>query len=191
MAGSNPQPGAPDNRLTVARADDAVLVEVIGLGSMYLAPTLQAFVESELRAGFVNFVVDLKNCRGMDSTFMGTFIGLSAMVKKRFGWFYLVNVSDENLRLLKMLGVIHLVSIYQGAFPVVEGKSTTLYPTNDPYARQKQIHSAHRLLLDADPQNRERFGPFIKALEEEMADVPTILPPPESDDANPGKSRGK
>ncbi len=191
MTGSNSHPGASDNWLNVARADEAVLIEVVGLGNMFLAPTLQSFVESELRAGFVNFVVDLKKCRGMDSTFMGTFIGLSTMVKKRYGWFCLVNVGDENLRLLKMLGVIHLVSIHEGAVPVVAGKSTSLHPTNDPYARQKQIHSAHRLLLDADPQNQERFGAFIKALEEEMSDVPTILPPSEPDDAAPGKSRGK
>ncbi|MCC8166899.1 MAG: hypothetical protein LIQ31_12285, partial [Planctomycetes bacterium] len=51
------------------------------------------------------------------------------------------------------------------------------YPTTDPYARQKQIHSAHKLLLDADPENVKRFGPFIKALEAEMAEIPTIVPP--------------
>ena len=177
MTGSTLKPGRSDNRLDVARADEAVLIEVVGIGNMFLAPTLQSFVESEVHEGFVNFVVDLKECSGMDSTFMGTFIGLSAMIKKRLGWFCLVNVADENLRLLKMLGVIHLVSIHPHAFPVVEGKYTSLYPTSDPYARERQIRSAHRLLLDADPKNRERFGPFIKALEEEMADAPIILPP--------------
>lgn len=191
MTGPTPQSGASDNRLDVARADEAVLIEVVGLGNMFLAPSLQAFVESELRAGFVNFVIDLKKCRGMDSTFMGTFIELSAMVKKRIGWFCLVNAADENLRLLKMLGIIHLVTIHKGAFPAFEGKVTSLYPTNDPYARQKQIHSAHRLLLDADPRNRERFGPFIKALEEEMADIPIILPPSDPDAPVPGKSQKK
>lgn len=188
MNNANSQPGPADNRLNVARADDAVLVEVIGLGSMFLAPTLQAFVESELRAGFLNFIIDLKKCGGMDSTFMGTFIGLSLAVKKRAGWFCLVNVSEENHRLLNMLGVLHMVSIHQGSFPVVEGKSTSLYPTSDPYARQKQIHSAHRLLIDADPMNQERFGPFIKALEEEMSDIPTILPPPAPDAPSSEKS---
>ena len=176
MPGPTPHPGAA-NRLQVSRAEDAVLVQVFGLGNMFLAPTLQALVESELNSGFLSFVVDLKHCDGMDSTFMGTFIGLSTQVKRNFGWFCLVNVSDENMRLLKMLGVLHMVSIHEGDFPVAEKGSTTLYPTNDPYARQKQIHSAHRLLLDADPENEKRFGPFIRALEAEMADVPTILPP--------------
>jgi hypothetical protein len=54
--------------------------------------------------------------------------------------------------------------------------------------RQKQIHSAHKLLLDADPENEKRFGPFIKALEAEMADVPTILPPAKDKDKSRGKS---
>ena len=185
MVGSTPQPGA-GNHLRVSRAEDAVLIQVVGLGNMFLAPTLQALVESELRAGFRNFVVDLQKCSGMDSTFMGTFIGLSTQVKNSYGWFCLVHVSEENMRLLKMLGVLHMVSIHDGEFPMADGEATVLQPTNDPYVRQKQIHSAHRLLLDADPENEKRFGPFIKALEAEMTDVPIILPPGEQ-----GGSKGK
>ncbi len=188
MPGSNPQAGA-GNRIKVSRADDAVLVQVIGLGNMFLAPTLHALVESELRTGFFNFVIDLKQCEGMDSTFMGTFIGLSTQVKRNFGWFCLVNVSDENMRLLKMLGVLHMVSVHAGDFPVDETHSSTLlYPTTDPYARQKQIHSAHKQLLAADPENEKRFGPFIRALEAEMGELPTILPPGDADDCA-GKSK--
>lgn len=182
MAGSTPQPGG-GNRLCVYRAEDAVLVQVVGLGNMFLAPTLHAFVESELKAGFSSFVIDLEQCTGMDSTFMGTFIGLSAEVKRNFGWFCLVNVSDDNMRLLQMLGVLHMVSVHEGEFPPAAGEYTTLFPTNDPYVRQKQIHSAHRLLMDSHPENEKRFGPFIKALEAEMNDVPTILPPKEEGDS--------
>lgn len=189
MAGSTPHPGA-DNRLQVSRAEDAVHVQVIGLGNMFLAPTMQALVESELKAGFTNFVVDLKLCTGMDSTFMGTFIGLSTQVKNNFGWFCLVNVATENMRLLKMLGVLHMVSIHEGEFPSADGETTMLYPTNDPYVRQRQIHSAHRLLLDADPENEKRFGPFIKALEQEMGEIPTIVPPSDHDD-NSGHEKQK
>ncbi len=179
MPVSPPQPNR-DNRLTVARIDDAVLVQVHGLGNMFLAPTLQSFVESELHSGFLNFIVDLRDCQGMDSTFMGTFIGLSTKVRQKFGWFCLVNVSDENRRLLKMLGVIHLVSVHEDDFPTNPGETKVLYPTTDPYARQKQIHSAHSLLVQASPENQERFAPFLKALEAELADVPTILPPDEN-----------
>ncbi len=186
MSGSNPQPGGADNRLSVARVEDAVLVQVYGLGNMFLAPTLQSFVESELHTGFLNFIVDLKNCQGMDSTFMGTFIGLSTQVRKKFGWFCLVNVSEENRRLLKMLGVLHMVSIHDGEFPADPKESKTLYPTTDPYARQKQIHSAHSLLVESNPENQARFGPFLKALEAELADVPTIVPP--EDNGEPGKT---
>lgn len=185
MAGASSPPPSQPNRLAVSRADEAVLVQVFGLGNMFLAPTLQAFIESEITAGFRNFVIDLKNCNGMDSTFMGTFIGLSTTVKKNFGWFCLVNVSEENARLLKMLGVIHMVSIHTGEFPVPEGPTTHLYATTDPYARLKQIQSAHKLLINADPANEERFGPFIRAMEADLNDLPTILPPTNHNDDEP------
>jgi anti-anti-sigma factor len=135
---------------------------------MYLAPSLCTFVEAELQAGFRMFVVDLRHCRGMDSTFMGTFIGLAHKIREKGGWFGLVNVSPENLRLLKMLGVVHLVPVHPGDFPLAEGKTTLIFPTGDLQARKSQIHSAHLLLMDADTENRNRFGSFIRALEEEM-----------------------
>ena len=184
MSGSLPQPPAGGNCLKVTRADDAVLVQVHGLGNLHLAPTLQTFIEAEIGSGLMHFVVDLHYCLGLDSTFMGTFIGLSRLIKNRFGWFCLVNVSDDNRRLLKMLGIINMVSINDVPFPMPKGELTVLNPTNDPYVRQKQIHEAHKLLMDADPANKERFGPFIQALEDELADIPKILPP------NPGK-KGK
>ena len=184
MGGSFPQSPAGGNCLKVTRAGDAVLVQVHGLGNMHLAPTLQTFIESEIASGLMHFVIDLHHCLGLDSTFMGTFIGLSRLIKNKFGWFCLVNVSDDNRRLLKMLGIINMVSINDAPFPMPKGELTVLNPTNDPYVRQKQIHEAHKLLMDADPANKERFGPFIQALEDELADIPKILPP------NPGK-KGK
>lgn len=185
MAGSTPKPGA-GNCLRVSRAEDAVLIQVIGLGNMLLAPTLQALVESELRSGHRNFIVDLRDCCGMDSTFMGTFIGLSTLVKNAYGWFCLVHVSDENMRLLKMLGVLHMVNVHEGKLPLPEGTPTVLQPTSDPYVRLKQIDSAHRNLVDANPENRKLFGPFIDEINRAMSPVPTILPPGEPG----GESRG-
>lgn len=167
MSGSIPQNG-PGNALSVSRAKDAVLIQILGLGNMFLAPTLQSFVESELKMGLRNFIIDMQKCEGMDSTFMGTFIGLSMKVKSAEGWFCLVNISEANMRLLKMLGVLHMVSIHEGEFPEPTGKATLLYPTRDPQVRQNQIYTAHRLLIDADPENEKIFGPFVKALEAEL-----------------------
>lgn len=184
MSGSLPKTGGAGNRLSVSRAEDAVVIQVHGLGNMFLAPTLISFVTSEVKAGFRSFVVDLRYCDGMDSTFMGSFIELTGNVQDAGGWFCLVNVSRENARLLKMLGVLHMVPIHDGDFAMPEAKATTLDPTTDPYIRQKQIHTAHRLLMEADPENITRFGPFIKALEAELADIPTILPPPDDPDSS-------
>ena len=176
MAGSGAGAGASDC-LRVSRLGDAIRIEVFGLGNLHLAPALQTFVESELRAGATSFIVDLASCRGMDSTFMGTFIGLSSEIKARLGWFCLANVSHDNLRLLKMLGVLHLVSIHEGGFPAPPGETAVISPTNDPYAKQNQIRQAHLLLMEADSANRERFGPFMRALEAEMSGAPVIIPP--------------
>lgn len=200
MPGTHSQANAHSNRIVVSRATDAVIVSVFGLGNMFLAPTLRSFVETELKQGFTNFVIDLTHCEGMDSTFMGTFIGLSNQVRS-YGWFCLVNVSEDNRRLLKMLGVSHFVDVRDERFPIPEGKTTALYPTADPYVRTQQIRDAHKLLIQVNPENAALFAPFIEELENETRknevsdnqihenDFPTIIKPPE-DDADEDDSNG-
>ena len=71
------------------------------------------------------------------------------------------------------------------------GKTTVIRPTDDPYARQKQIRDAHLLLVDADPANYRRFGAFIKAMEEASADTPTIVRPEKDGTGGPDEGRKK
>lgn len=169
MSGSFPSNGDSGNRLGVSRVKNVVIIQVFGLGNMFLAPTLESFVNSEMKTGFSNFIVDLRTCQGMDSTFMGTFIGLTAAIQSCGGWFCLVNVSPDNLALLKMLGILHVVPIKNGDFPSPDNNASFLFPTSDPYARRDQIHKAHRQLISANPENETRFGAFIAAMEEELA----------------------
>ena len=180
MVSSEKETGVPnnkfDNYLQIARLDHAVLIRVRGLGNQLLAPVMQSFVESEIKIGFRHFVVDLQECSGLDSTFMGTFIGLACTVRDRDGWFCLINVSEENRRLLKMLGVLHVVPI-RSAYPVEDVATTNLYIMDNPSLRIKQIHSAHKSLIEIDAQNKERFSAFLAAMEAELNSIPIIKTP--------------
>lgn len=169
----------PDN-LQVARIDEeSVYIQVIGLGNSFQASSLQSLVESEIKAGFSRFIVDLSSCTGLDSTFMGTFIGLSSGIKAIHGWFCLVNVSDEQKNLLKNLGVLQVVLIRNDFPPIAidQKQFSNIYPTNNPIRRIEQIKKAHEFLVDIDPENKNRFGAFLDAVNEELSPLPIIRPP--------------
>lgn len=154
--------------LDVARHGATALVSVVGLGNMHLAPTLQAFVEDGIPEGCVRIALDLESCRGLDSTFMGTMVGLSVTLKERDGWLCVMNVGPDNERLLRTLGVWEFISVIHR--PRVDpAPLVRLYPTTDTGARLIQIHQAHRHLIELDAGNRERFGKFLEAIEKEMA----------------------
>lgn len=77
-----PGPAGARSQLAVARGPGVVVVRVIGVGNLRLAPALGELVETEMEAGYRRFVLDLAQCRGLDSTFMGCMVGLAQTLKQ-------------------------------------------------------------------------------------------------------------
>ena len=165
---SNPTRPAPaPGRLEVAREENAVLMRVIGLGNMNISLTMVDFVKTSLTDGYTHFALDLAQCQGMDSTFMGTIVALDQRVRRAKGWLCLLNVSEENRKLLELLGVWGLVPIRE-RFPIQAVETEHLELGGDAKRRLAHIRRAHEHLLAVDERNRERFGHFLSGLEEEM-----------------------
>ncbi len=69
--------------IEVARAGDTVIFRVVGLGSVANAGTLWQFAERSLGEGWRRFALDLAECTGLDSTFLGSLVGLSQEIASR------------------------------------------------------------------------------------------------------------
>lgn len=164
----HPHPEGPTQFLEIARQEGAVLIRVSGLGDMHLAPTMNDFSKQALREGYQHFAVDLEPCTGMDSTFMGTLAGMASRIAEKQGWLCLINVSAEHRRLLEMIGVWNLLTVRE-QFPLKPVLTERLYPVTDTRKRIEVIHKAHQQLVAVDSKNRERFGAFLRSLEQEMA----------------------
>src|SRR6202012_6297014 len=65
----------------VARRDKDVYVQVIGRGSFQNASHVKNFCEETLKGGAENFLVDLKDCTYLDSTFLGTLAGIGLKLR--------------------------------------------------------------------------------------------------------------
>ena len=163
------------NYLQVARSEDSVYVLVSGQGNMINSTTFKDFVDEMLRKSYHTFVLDLKACTGLDSTFMGLIAGITQFeTKDTRTRVIVVNAPDICKRLLTDIGLCNFITLSDRAFEDPGVELQVLEPVElDPKARVKLIHQAHTKLVEIDARNEAKFGAFLKMLTREMGSEET------------------
>jgi anti-anti-sigma regulatory factor len=128
-----------------------------------------------IQRGHRVFVVDLAGCELMDSTFMGTLAGIALRLRELgSGSLSVLNANTRNNSLLENLGLDHLFSftLPEGvrAAPQQTTRETLPPATPDAAAQQATILDAHVALVEADPENEERFKDVLELLKQESQD---------------------
>lgn len=147
----------PSGTFRIARSRDAVYVRVHGLGNMNNCMTFKEFIDRMQSEGYRTFVIDLAECRGIDSTFMGILLGL------RDG-LVVVNANPHCRRQMESIGLHRVLKIQDEAATLPPGLELKELPDAecDPVARLKLIMKAHQDLIAIDRQNEARFGAFLR-----------------------------
>ena len=166
--------GRPANRLEIARAADTILVRVIGLGSVNNAGAFSDFAAQALEDGWRRIALDLSECRGLDSTFLGTVVGISQEIAEapaggKEGWVCVVNASAANRELFEIVGADRYVRFKASVQmkPIeTEPLAAGLMSTEK---RLELVRRAHENLVSIDARNESRFGEFLKCLAAELA----------------------
>ena len=157
----------------VARWDTAVYVRVVGLANFNNSYLFQDFVDEMLGRGYTRFFVDLRDCQGFDSTFMGVMLGVH-LYQPQHGSpgaeVVVVNAGPHHRKLLGDLGLDSIISIVEDSVCLpAEVRTERLGEERyEPKARIELIRKAHENLVALDESNREKFGPFLEALSREL-----------------------
>ncbi len=185
------------DRLLVARHGSMVVVRVEGLGHMALAPGLNEFVNQCFDSRCRQVLIDMADCSGIDSTFMGTMVGLAAELnglahEENIGFVSpshgagdadlpdadragvaVVNSSPANCECLRTLGADRFITI-SGAKDL-SGLAMDPLEVRDLSRRERieVIRKAHETLVDTDDRNRAKFGAFLDALKAEIGGATT------------------
>ena len=159
--------------MEVARSGEAVYVRINGPGNMKLCPTLQDFARRMVKEGYTKFIVNLKDCSTMDSTFMGTLVELASLAKPGAESLLIINAKDHCEGLLEGLGLDNVLQIKRGytELPDIELEPLPEYAVKQA-ERIRLIKQAHENLVEIDERNREKFGPFLRQLTKEMENMP-------------------
>lgn len=155
--------------LQVARSEDAIYVCVTGHGNMVNSTTFKDFVDDMLRRGYRAFILDLKACSGLDSTFMGLIAGIAQFEEKARTQVMVVNPPDHCRRLLEDIGLANFINIRDEEFELPALEMEVLEQIElDPKERIRLIQNAHKNLVDIDNRNEKKFGAFLKMLTREL-----------------------
>ncbi len=138
---------------------------------------LKAFADERIAAGERLLVVDLENCCGMDSTFMGTLMGLAArLAAQHSGSVHVAGVDQKNQRSLEDLGVDFLVEInppqaawHENLTTIRESLERRSSSTPSRTERSNHVLEAHQTLSDASAENAEKFSAVINMLEQDLS----------------------
>lgn len=123
--------------------------------------------------GHREFVVDLKNCPVMDSTFMGTLAGIALRLREiGQGNLHVINLNERNDDLLRNLGLDQLFSIDLCGVDRLEGNIAAPAPIDaaaaDRSAQAKTMLEAHEALVKADPGNMTKFKDVLEYLKQDL-----------------------
>ncbi|QBG48137.1 anti-sigma factor antagonist [Verrucomicrobia bacterium S94] len=167
--------GTNGDNLTAAYIDHTAVIRVEGRGSFKISPPMKQFIHQVMdKHSAERILIDMAECTGMDSTFMGVVAGLACLIKSKPEYqFKLVNLSDKNKKLLTTLGVDRVVD-YALASDTVEncticGNAQTLEADpSDKLEAAKTTLEAHEKLVEINPENLPKFKSVLEFLEDDV-----------------------
>jgi anti-sigma B factor antagonist len=169
---------AAADQLAVMVNDEIAYVRLRDRGSFKISKAMKQFGLSAIEGGATKLVVDLTDCVGMDSTFMGVIAGLAFRLRKgNGGRVVMINLSPRTRGLLGTLGLDQLVETHmQGSTPAELSDpflgSEDMDRIDQPSASRKEtaemMLEAHENLVEVSPENLPRFKDVLTFLREDI-----------------------
>jgi len=166
-----------DNQILVGTFDGFSWIRCVGKGSFLLSPIMKHFGDERITAGEKILAIDLGDCTGMDSTFMGSLAGMAARLTAGGGALIIADIDARGRQSLEDLGLDCMMEICPPDGPWIgklDSIRKTLAPprpaTSLPEVRDRAKHvlEAHETLSQTSKENAERFSGVISILRDEV-----------------------
>jgi len=168
----------------IAWTADKLFVRVSGRGTYQNAAPLRQYGQEAIQEGCEAICLDLAECQGLDSTFLGVLAGFGLRLRERGRQenFHLFNAAGRALHSCQSLGLDRLAQIESGlpAAPNLQPppspefhrlqESDLVRPDNRPVKQRTAtcMLEAHEDLCRADERNEAQFKDVKQFLREEV-----------------------
>ena len=158
--------------ILVGTVNRTVWVRVEGKGTFLNSTGLKEFSKEMINRGHREFVVDLRNCPLMDSTFMGTLAAIGLALRGLGqGELRAINLNERNRDLLMNLGLDQLFTVGghedNGAVPAAPATPLDDTPVDKETQKQTMLE-AHEACVTADGANAAKFKDVIDYLKQDL-----------------------
>lgn len=165
---------APSN-LQVLLEPPVARIKVTGRGNFNITASFEKLLDELQRNNIRRFVMELSDCRLMDSSFLGVLVGFAARLRDANGETVspaveLHNPSPTVLKLFDDLSVLDLFQITHGAPATVDSDNAqTVNPgQSSKEETTRACLDAHLALTRQNPENARRFKDVTKFLAEDL-----------------------
>ncbi len=171
-----------DSSLIYHVFDDCLWIRCTSRGSFINSPTLKALAEKYLEGGGKLVVVDLELCPGVDSTFMGTLVGLARRAMACGAEIEIASPTQRTRAAMEGLGLDMLLPLDPGnsvwsrdkemrRAVLEQQRGGAEAPQQDlsELERTRHVLDAHKVLRSMNKQNDETFGYVCETLEDDLA----------------------
>ncbi len=170
-----------NDNLSAAYINHTAIIRVGGRGSFKISPPLKQFIHQIIHNDSADHIlIDMTDCTGMDSTFMGVTAGIACFLKSKPSiTFELINLSEKNKKLLLTLGVDRVVDYsmsateeQQALLNQLKGSSQPLEADlSDKLNAAKTTLEAHETLVDINPNNLIKFKSVLEYLQDDVRNL--------------------
>ena len=153
--------------ITITNKGTDYYVTVNGRATFEHAPQLRSFAKTLETAPYTSINVDLGQCTGMDSTFMGILSMLGLNARKINVTMTIFNAGDANRDLLFGLGLKKLF-LYKDA---VMDSGDTGWESGETVSKgmdARTVLEAHQTLMDADEGNIKKFEKVVEMVQKDI-----------------------
>lgn len=156
----------PEAQILVAEHEGVIGIRAVGRATFKVGRDLRSFGVKAVARGAKAVILDLADCRGMDSTFIGVLamIGLEA---KGQADLVIVNASDALQKLLHGIGLSRIWRFAEETVPA--GSWSGLCRAASEGSMGETVLAAHQALMELDPENVPKFRDVVDLLRAEVS----------------------
>jgi anti-sigma B factor antagonist len=164
----------------VAVLDQMVCIKITGRADFTLSKDSEKVIHELWERGYRRFVIELRDCIMMDSTYLGMLAGMGVKFRNSNGHsedsaLKLLNPSPRILEVLESLGVAHLFKIAHCPDEQAlnyEPKAQTA-DTNKVDVTRTCLE-AHKILMALNPENARKFKDVAQFLAEDLKRLESV-----------------
>ena len=143
-------------------------VKVTGRATFECVAPLRALAKELDTADFKRVDVDLADCQGMDSTYMGVLAMMALRAKKINAVITIYNANDLCKNQLYGLGLKKLFQFTEGTVEMGEPSAAAANAPVDQITHATTVLEAHKTLMDVDQDNVEKFEKVVDFVQKDL-----------------------